>query len=138
MHIPFGSCSSDAIKEKINKAGDIAGQATGEFAEGIAKGVEKAFDVKLELSAEIKSKGLDLGKCTIRSDSTGNENILVVYLIFSQDYNGPLTVKAYDSKLKEMGRVRLNVEGKKDESQFVEFRFDKRTQIDNNSKLTME
>ena len=43
------ACNSSTIKEKINQAGDVAGQTAGEFIEGASKGVQKAFDVKVEL-----------------------------------------------------------------------------------------
>jgi hypothetical protein len=67
------SCSSGEIKEKINKAGDIAGQATGEFVEGATKGIEKAFDVKVEIGKDIESKGIQFGKSTVSNDSLGTD-----------------------------------------------------------------
>src|SRR4051812_12911724 len=88
------SCSSDSIKQKINKAGDIAGQATGEFMEGASKGIVKAFDAKIQPSTELRTKGLDFGKATITSDTNGTDNLLIVYVIFNQDFKGRLTAKA--------------------------------------------
>jgi hypothetical protein len=52
----FGACSPDSIKEKINKAGDVAGQTAGEFIEGASKGVQKAFDIKLLYQICLKIK----------------------------------------------------------------------------------
>jgi hypothetical protein len=132
------SCSTDSIKEKINKAGDVAGQTAGEFIEGAAKGVQKAFDVKVKLPTELKEKGIEFGKATISSDSSGSDNVLNLYLIFHLDYEGKLTVKAFDEKNLEMGRTSLSVSGKKDEARFFEFHFDKRTNIDSKNTLTIE
>lgn len=132
------SCSSDDVKEKINKAGDVAGQAVGEFASGVSSGVGKAFDMKVDLSEMLKQKGIGLGKITVSSDSGASDNLLTAYVIFNQDYQGTLTAKAFDVKGLEMGRARLEVSGKKDEARYLEFHFDKRTNIDNDSKLTIE
>ena len=132
------SCESESIKEKINKAGDIAGQATGEFAEGLSQGVSKAFDVKLELSSDLQKAGLSLGKCSVLSDSVGTDNLLVVYVVFKEDFKKNILAKAFDEANNEMGRAKVSIEGKRDESLFIEFHFDKRTDIDSNSKLRLE
>lgn len=132
------SCNSSSIKEKINKAGDIAGQATGEFAEGVAKGVNKAFDVQIDLPQSLKDKGISFGKISVTSDSAGTDNLLSVYVIFNNDFNGTLTAKAFDDKGLEMGRVAVPVEGKASEAKFIDFHFDKRTNIDSKNRLTIE
>jgi hypothetical protein len=132
------ACTSNSIKEKINKAGDIAGEATGEFIEGASKGVEKAFDVDIRLNQNLVSKGIQFGKATITNDSIGVDNLLVLYVIFNQDYKGKLTAKAFDDKNLEMGRATIEIVGEKDETKYVEFHFDKRTNIDSKNKLTVE
>jgi hypothetical protein len=134
----FFACTSNSIKEKINKAGDIAGEATGEFIEGASKGVEKAFDVDIQLDQKLLSKGIQFGKATVTNDSVGVDNLLVLYVIFNQDFKGKLTAKAFDDQSLEMGRATIEVTGKKDETKYVEFHFDKRTNIDSKNKLTVE
>lgn len=132
------SCSSESIKEKINRAGDIAGQATGEFVDGATKGIEKAFDVKVKISPILEAKGIQLGKCTVSNDTVGTDNLLAVYVIFNQDYKGTLTAKAFDENLLEMGRIAVELEGKQNEAKFIEFHFDRRTNIDSKNKLVIE
>jgi hypothetical protein len=132
------SCSSDNIKDGINKAGNVAGQTAGEFIEGASKGVVKAFDVKVNLPEELKSKGLEFGKTYITSDSLGTDNLLMVYVIFNKDYSDTLKAKVFDDKELEMGRIAVPVNGKKDEAKFIEFHFDKRTNIDSKNVLTVE
>lgn len=131
------ACSPIDVKEKINKAGDVAGQTVGEFASGISTGVEKAFEVNVELSEAIKKAGITIGKVTLE-DSSGTDNVLTVYMIFDRDFKGSVTAKAFDSKGVEMGRVKTNIQAKKEDAAFCEFRFDKRTNIDTDSKVILE
>jgi len=132
------SCSSSCVKENINKTGDAAGQVFGEFATGITTGVKKAIEPKIEVSNKLKPKGLSFGKMTVTSDSAKHDNILIAYLIFDNDFNGDIIAKAFDNKNLEMGRIKLEIKGKKDEAKYIEFHFDKRTDIKNDSRLTLE
>ena len=132
------SCSSSSLKQNINKTGDAAGQALGEFASGVSSGVKKSIEPKIELSENLRNKGISLGKISVSADSIGHDNILVAYLIFNMDFSGNITAKAFDNKNLEMGRTKIEVKGKKDETRFLEFHFDKRTEIKNDSKLLLE
>lgn len=132
------ACSSSSIKEKINKAGTVSGEAAGEFLEGASKGVEKAFDIKVSYPQNLSDKGLAFGKTTVTSDTIGQDNLLLLYVIFNQDFNGKLTAKVFDKDSLEMGRAAVVVSGKKDEAKFVEFHFDKRTNIDSKNIVTIE
>lgn len=132
------SCSTSSVKEGIEKAGDAAGQTAGKLAKGIQTGMNKTFDVKMELPEQLTKKGISLGKTIVSSDEQGTDNLLSVYLIFSADYKGSITAKVFDSQLQEMGRATSQVEGKKGEANYIDFHFDKRTNIDSDSKLTLE
>lgn len=132
------ACSSCSTKDKINKVGDVTGQAMGEFAAGMAHGVEKAIEIKVDLPANLTNQGIKLGKTTVSCDSVGKDNLLVVYMIFDKDFSGSLTAKAVDNKGLEMGRTTASVTAKKNEAKYVEFHFDKWTNIDSDSKLTIE
>lgn len=132
------SCSTDNIKEGINKVGDAAGQTAGEFIEGAAKGVEKAFDVKVTLPENLKQHGIEFGKTYVTSDTIGTDNLLMVYVIFNKPYTDTLVAKVFDDQHLEMGRVSSVVSGLQNEAKFVEFHFDKRTNIDSKNVLTVE
>ncbi len=132
------SCSSDGIKEKINKTGDAAGQVLGEFASGMSSGVEKAVQPKIEISDKFKDKGIAFGKMTISSDTVSNENVLIAYIIFNVKYQGDIMAKVFDNKNAEMGRAKINIVGDKDDAKFFEFHFDRRTDIDNDSRIVIE
>lgn len=136
--LSLASCSSDSIKEKINKAGDVAGQTAGEFIEGASKGVKKAFDVKLKLSDSLATQGISLGKCTVSSDSMGVDNTLNAYVIFDKDFKGTLTAKLFDENGLEMGRSKSTVSSTAGNAGFVEFHFDKNTHIGSKNVLSLD
>jgi len=140
LAIMLGACSPRKIKENINKTGDAAGQAIGEFTSGVTTGVKKVIDAHVTMHDNLKNQGITLGKVIVTEDSAsaGNENVLIIYIIFNKDFKGIITAKAFDNKNLEMGRTKLNVEGKKDDARYFEFHFDHRTDIDKDSQLTIE
>ena len=83
----LGSCRL-GVREKLNSAGDAAGQVAGELVKGAASGVQKAFDTQVSLQPTLRDSGIELGKVTIQSDSIGTDNLLVAYLIFNKNYTG--------------------------------------------------
>jgi len=133
----FFSCSSESVKEKINSAGDLAGQTVGEFSKGLGNGVSKAFDVNIILPPALLARGLKMGKNTVNSE-TGTDNVLNAYFIFEKDLSETLVSKVFDAKGQEMGRTTATVEGKAGEAKFVDFTFDPHTNIDSDSKITIE
>jgi hypothetical protein len=138
MGLSIQACSGPEAKEKINRAGDMAGETVGEFVSGVSSGVSKAFDVKVSLPEGLAQRGLAFGKVTVSSDSVGTDNLLTLYVIFEKDFKGNLIAKVYDDKQLEMGRVRVDLRGKAGEARFVEFHFDRRTNIDNDSRIVVE
>ena len=130
--------SCNTAHDKINQVSEKVGQAGGEVIKSVTTGVDKAFEIKIELSENLKAQGVELGKTTLGNDSTGTDNKVSVYVIFTKDYKGSLLMKAFDNKNLEMGRVKLNLDMRKDEAKFVDFCFDIRTNIDTDSKLTIE
>ena len=81
--------------------------------------------------------GIQLWKWRVLYDSNGTDNVLTVYIIFNEDINDTLTVRAFDGDL-EMGRAHAAVVGKRKDAVFVDFYFDKRTNIDSKNRLTLE
>ncbi len=135
--IALAACSGEGVKEKINKAGDVAGQAVGELATGVSQGVEKAMGVKVEVNSALADKGVSTGKISV-SDSSATDNVLNVYTVFAKDFDGAITAKVYDQSGAEMGRAKVAVKAMKDEAKFVDFVFDKRTNLDNHCKVVLE
>ncbi len=135
-YLSLTSCQS--AQEKINKVSEQVGESGGELIKSVSTGVDKAFDVKIDLSANLKEQGLTLGKVTLGNDSGGTDNKVSAYLIFTKDFKGTLVMKAFDNKNLEMGRVKIDIDMKKDDAKFFDFLFDTRTNIDTDSKLTIE
>jgi hypothetical protein len=127
-------CSRCSPREKVNQGGELIGNTIGEFSEGVSSGVDKSFEINLTLSDALKSRGLTTGK--VRTGET--DNILVVYFIYSKDFSDTLTFKAFDNKNSEMGRVKVGVNGKQGDAGYVDVVFDQRTNLDNDSKVTVE
>lgn len=132
------SCSSERTQDAIATTSEKVGQTAGELVKNVTTGVEKAFNIKIDISPELQNKGINLGKISLGNDSTGVDNKVSVYIIFNSDFKGTLTMKAFDNNALEMGRVQLPVEAKKNEARYCDFAFDVRTNIDRDSKLTIE
>lgn len=132
------SCSGNTVKDGINKAGDVAGQAAGEFVEGAAHGVEKSFELAPIIDPALQAKGIAIGSYDVTSDSVGSDNVLTLYVIFNQPYQGSLLAKVFDHKQLEMGRASTEVSATKGEAKYIDFKFDPHANIDSDTKVTLE
>ena len=135
------SCQTvtEKTKEVINKGGETAGKTATEFIEGVSEGIDKTLQCELVLSDDLKERGVKLGKHSIENDSSGGENNkLVVYLIFDKDFKSPIQVKAFDKAGLECGRNRVKLNEKAGEARFVDVHFDKRTHLDVKSRILFE
>jgi hypothetical protein len=133
----FTSCRSCS-----KKLGDKVGESVGEFSEGVAKGAEKAFDIEVNASEDLKNKGVNVGKVLLGSDTAkanrGHDNKLSVYLIFDKDYKDVVRVRVTDAKGLEIGRSKDSVDAKQGDAGYYDFYFDRRTNIDSDSKIIIE
>lgn len=133
----------DTVKEKakttINQSGEAVGKSATEFFEGVSEGVDKTLQCEITLSDTLKNKGLRTGKYSISSDTTGGQNnLLTLYIIFEKDFSKTISVKAFDKSGLEIGRTRMLVDGKFGDAKYYDFAFDKRTNIEVKSKITIE
>ena len=131
------SCNwaKDKTKEAVNKTGEVVAKAGAEFSQGVAEGVEKTFQNEVVLSEQLVSKGIKTGKMMMIGTDSTTDNILSAYLIFQKDFNEGLMVRVINKEGEEYGRIVQEVTGKKDEAKYVDFVFDKRTNIDSKGKL---
>jgi hypothetical protein len=134
------SCNraKEKAKETANYAGTVIGRGSSEFVEGVAEGVSHSFECSLELSKMLQSKGLKAGKFKITTDSSGQENVVSVYLIFDKDYKGQVSAKIFDSKRQEYGRTTATIAGVSGKAGYVDFVFDQRTDIERKSRILLE
>ena len=131
------SCNG-TVKEKINTVGGAAGETAGEFFKGVGKGIDDAMQVTIVSPPYIARRGLEFSKTTIASTSEGTDNLLNVYVIFKKEFKGKLSSKVYDPEGHETGRTSVDVEGKAGDAKYVDFEFDKRTNIDSDYKIVIE
>lgn len=134
------SCNwaKDKTKETVNKTGEVVGKAGSEFVDGLSKGIERTFQNEVVLSERLKTLGLKPGKILILGSDSTTDNILSVYLIFEKDFDSPVTIKVISPEGQEYGRKTEHIKGKKDEAAYVDFVFDKRTNIDGKGKLHID
>jgi len=85
----------------------------------------------------LSKKGIKLGGHKIETLS-GNDNKISIYFIFEEDFTGIITVKAFDKQMQEVGRVKQELSGKKDDAGYIDFVFDERTNIDPKYTITIE
>lgn len=136
--IAFLISSCSRCNNAVNEASNKAGETTGNIVKNVTNGVKNAFDVKAQLSATLTAGGISTGKLQLSSANGGSDNVLSIYLIFNKDFKGNITTKVFDVTGLEMGRSTVAVTGKANEAKYIDFIFDKRTNIDNDSKLMIE
>lgn len=135
--------SCDRVKEKtketINKGGEAVGKTATEFIEGVSEGVDNTLQCEITLSQTLQDKGLQTGKFSINNDTTGGQNnLLTLYIIFDKDFKNDISIKAFDKNGVEIGRTKMQIEGKTGDAKYYDFLFDKRTYIEAKSKITIE
>jgi hypothetical protein len=140
--ISFGlsSCdwAKDKTKETLHKGGEIVGKAGSEVADGIANGVEETFANLVESSPRITASGVKFGRVKVDGTDSTTDNVVSVYLIFDKHFNGKITAKAIGEDGLEFGRAVMDVVADSGQAKFVDFEFDKRTNIDKGDKVRLE
>jgi len=126
-------------KETLNKGGETVGETATEFLEGVSEGIDKTLQCEIVLSQALQDNGLHTGKFSIENSTTGGENnVLVLYIIFNNDFKATLTAKAFDKKGLEIGRSKVAVEGKASDAGYYDFAFDTQTYLEVKSKINLE
>jgi hypothetical protein len=131
------SCSTDDGNEKLSNVSEKVGKSTANAVKGIKKGIEKVAQINIEVSESLKNRGVSTGKVKLDSKG-GRHNMLNIYMIFEKDINRNISLKVFNSDGLELGRTKTLVKGEAGEAQFVDFIFDKRTNIDRDNKVIME
>lgn len=134
------ACSEtkEKAKETINASGEMVGKTVSEFSKGVSTGVDETFEIKVNAAPELAQEGISLGKIELKSINGGHDNLVNTYLIFSKDFKKSLVLKAFDSKNLEMGRRVLKIKAKANDAAFYGFALDTLTNINADSKLTLE
>ena len=132
--------SCNWAKEKtintVNKTGELVAEGGSEFVEGFKKGIEKNIQGQIVVSENLKSKGISTSKITYTE--TDSSTLISIYFIFDQDFEGGISAKLFDKENMEYGRTFTKQIAKKGEAFYIEFNFDKKTQIEKNGKLLLD
>ncbi len=140
--ICFAAC--DRVKQKtstaVNKTGEAVGKGSSGFINSVSEGISKTFNSTVSLSDALEAKGLEVGKFTIDSKDSldHNNNVLTLYFIFNQDINQNIMIKLLDDDGKEYGRISQLLSGIKGEAKYVDFLFDRRVDIEEQSTFVVE
>jgi hypothetical protein len=125
-------------KAKIKDVGDNIGSGASELGKGLKDGVEDSFVMKIEKNDEHEGLGLEFGKVLTPGLGPIPDNSFDVYVIFNETFSDTLMVKVFDKNSNEIGRQKVEFSGKKDEARYIRTEFDHRTNIDYDSKITIE
>ena len=131
------SCQTEEGNEKLADAGQTVGKSAATIAKSVKSGIEQATKIKIDLSENLKNRGLSTGKITLGSKG-GRHNVLNVYMIFDKRINRSVTMKVMDAEGLELGRTKVLVKGEPGDAKFIDFVFDTRTNIDRDNKIVME
>lgn len=130
---------NDKTKKTLNEGGEAVGKTATEFIEGVSKGVESTLDCEIVISENLQNKGIKTGNYEIVNDPEGGkDNLLTLYLIYDKDIKTKITAKAFNKNGLEIGRSAIDIEGKSGEADYVDFKFNKRTEIGVRSKIVIE
>ena len=132
------SCRTDSGNEKLANASKNVGQSAAKVVSGLKTGIEKVAKINIELSENLKNRGLSLGKTKLDSKNGGRHNMLNVYVIFDKKINKNVILKVYNNQNEEIGRTKSLISGEAGEAKYFDFIFDKRTNIDRDYKIVME
>lgn len=132
--VTLASCTQikSKTKETIKEVGEGVGTGVSELGKGLKDGVENSFQIEIEKNENLSDSGIELGK-TLQNDSS-----LDIYTIYNKDFNDSLLVKVFDKTGQEIGRQKTLFSGKKDAAHYINIEFDSRTNIDYDSKVTIE
>ena len=136
----FTSCdwAKDKAKDTVHKTGEIVAKTGSEFADGVAEGVEESFENRVSISDSLRQMGIETGKLKVTGTDSTTDNIFTAYFIFNKDFDGIITSRVVDEQGKESGRAAVTVKARQGEARYVDFVFDKRTNIDRTDKILVQ
>ncbi|MBK6829451.1 MAG: hypothetical protein IPG92_01315 [Flavobacteriales bacterium] len=125
----------DGTKDALNKGGELAGSAATEVIEGVTSGVENTWSLDVQLSDELKSRGLAIGKTQVEADSAGMGNMLILYLSAERAFADTLQALAVDEDGREMGRSALVLDLSAGSADYHTLKFQSRTDLERKSRV---
>lgn len=125
----------DGTKDALNKGGELAGSAATEVIEGVTSGVENTWSLDVQLSDDLRSRGLAIGKTQVEADSAGMDNMLILYLSAERAFADTLQAIAVDEDGREMGRSALVLDLSAGSANYHTLKFQSRTDLERKSRV---
>ncbi|MDR2237201.1 MAG: hypothetical protein LBE92_13855 [Chryseobacterium sp.] len=115
------------------KTGEITGKTVTAFGKSAYDGAGKVLRNKTVLSPQLQKKGIEAGKIVLE----GN-NVLQVYVIFTDDFKGDMMIRVKDINNEEIGRSTKFIEGKIGQANYFSFTFNQLTDIQDQSTIFID
>lgn len=130
--------TKEKAKEAIDKSGKTVEETANRIVDEVSAHINRDMGCKLVVSDALKEKGFGTGKFYIEKDTvSGNNNKLIVYVINENDYKGDVTFKVTNTEGTELGRTSVKIDAKAGSAGYQDIQFDKRTDIENKSTITI-
>ncbi len=130
----FNGQSQNPIEKTTATAKSLGNQ----LVSTVSSKVSSSMKCEVILGKNLQKAGLHSGKVTFSSTKEATDNILNVYLIFDKKFEGKLLIKAYDDNGLEYGRISSPVSGNQNKAGYYEFVFDKKVNLEYNSKFIVD
>lgn len=125
----------EGVGEGLKSSGKDAVSALTEGVGAIIKGAEEGFDkgltkVNVKADTSVAVYGIKIGKSGKYFNDSLKVNAVSVYMVFEENVNTDVIMTATDKDNQEVGRVKQKVNEKEGTAKYIDFIFDKRTNID--------
>lgn len=131
-------CCSCGNKQNDNQQQDTSREKSDQSSRQQEK-TDAEIKNDIELSENLKSQGLKLGKVKIKSsDTAASDHVLRAYLIFKQDFKDTLRVTVTDKDKLEYGRLHKAIKRRAGDADFVDFIFTSKTDIESKSHILID
>jgi hypothetical protein len=125
-------------KDTLEKSGEAVERTANKVVDEVSSHINRDMGCRLEVSEELKAKGFSTGKFYIENDSvTNNDNKLVLYIITEKAFKGDVNFKIADKDGVEIGRTTVPMNTKAGSAGYHDIQFDKRTDIENKSTISV-
>jgi len=119
----------DGVKATGESVGEFAGESVGKAAKGLVRGAEAgALAADIRVADTLAKRGVRSTRAQHlfpNKDGKGDHG-LSIYVISEEPLAATLVLKAFDKDGQEVGRTLADVDFKKDDAGYVDFRFDAR------------
>jgi hypothetical protein len=123
--------AGEALQGEGKNAAEELAAGAGQLVKGVGKGFEKGTALRLAVSADLGTKGVEATRASRESKSDKpDQKIVTVYVVLKGPFTGSLELLALDSEKKEVGRASAKLAEAAATAKYVDFAFDARTPLE--------